>query len=203
MTTSLKTSRTFTGSPISIRAVCGLEDRSVPLSILDIVRTDGVRQFGGHLKNGDVDCTWTMSLWQNGFWSVQADFHDGGVLAGDFFFAEFLLGGDDPFGVKLEGSLLNLIETRHLSSSKQGSDKRVRENWNAFEASGPRVRLHAAVSVGGVVLGGLAVLAATVVFIYSGAGAAFADGVGASRCDDQDPHGPACVHGTIGGPSDQ
>lgn len=203
MTTSLRTSRTFKGSPISIRALCGLEDRSLPLSVLDIVRTDGVRHFGGQLQNGDVDCTWNMSLWQNGFWSVTVDFHDGGVLAGDFFFAEFLLGGADPFGVKLEGSLLNLIETRHLSLSKQGSDKRVRESWNAFEASGPRVRLHAAISVGGIALGGLAVLAATVVFIFSGAGAAFADRVGASRCDDQDQHGPACIHYSIGGPSDQ
>jgi len=51
---------------------------------MDIVTSDGVRNFNGKVKNGDVDCTWDMTIWQNGFWSVKADFHDGGVLAGDF-----------------------------------------------------------------------------------------------------------------------
>ena len=70
---TLKTSHKFKGSPISIRALCGLEDRSVPLSLMDIVTSDGVRNFNGKVKNGDVDCTWDMTIWQNGFWSVKAD----------------------------------------------------------------------------------------------------------------------------------
>lgn len=201
--TSIKTSRQFTGSPISIRALCGLEDRSLPFSVMDIVRTDGVRRFSGQISNGDVDCTWEMTVWQNGFWTVKADFHDGGVLAGDFFFAEFLLGADDPVGVKLEGSILSVMESRHLALRKEGSDRRVRENWHTFEASGPKVRLHVALSIGGIVVSTFVVLAATTVFIFSPAGDATADRFGMGRCDDQDPNGPACVHASLGGPSDQ
>jgi hypothetical protein len=163
---------------------------------MDIVSTDGIRNFNGKLKNGDVDCTWEMTVWQNGFWSAKADFHDGGVLAGDFFFAEFALDKDRSIGAKLEGSLLNLIETRHLSLKKDGSDSWVRENWQKFEAVGPHVKLHVAPSVGGMVVGGLAVLGIAIAFIF-GAGGKFAERFGAERCEDQDPHGPACVHGRI------
>lgn len=164
---TLKTSRQFRGSPISIRALCGLEDRSLPFSVLDIVATDGFRHFNGQLSTGDVDCTWEMTVWQNGFWSVKADFHDGGVLAGDFFFAEFLLDRDHSVGAKLEGSILNVIESRHLSLSKDGSDRWVRENWHKFEGSGPTVRLHAAPAIGQLVAAPLVVLAAVpyVVFV--------------------------------------
>src|SRR3989304_6692807 len=199
---TIKTSRQFRGSPISIRALCGLEDRSLPFSIMDIVATDGVRSFSGHISTGDVDCTWEMTVWQNGFWSVKADFHDDGVLAGDFFFAEFLLDRDHAVGAKLEGSILNVIESRHLSLSKDGSDRWVRENWHSFEGSGPSVRLHAAPSIGGMVGSTVAVLAAAVAFIFSPAGAATAERFGAKRCDEQDPRGPACVHGSLGGPPD-
>ncbi len=201
---TIMTSRQFRGSPISIRALCGLEDRSLPFSIMDIVATDGVRHFNGHLSTGDVDCTWEMTVWQNGFWSIKADFHDGGALAGDFFFAEFLLAGHDGVkGEKLEGSILNVVESRHLSLSKEGADRFVRENWHKFEASGPTVRLHAAPSVGGIVVETFVVLAAAIGFFVSPAGKEFEGRFGAERCDDQDPHGPACVHGTFGGPTDQ
>jgi hypothetical protein len=171
--------------------------------MLDIVADDGVRHFDGKISNGDVDCTWEMTVWQNGFWSVKGDFHDSGVLAGDFFFAEFLLARDHSIGAKLEGSILNILESRHLSLSDDGSDRFVRENWHTFEASGPTVRLHAAPSIGGIVVSAFAVLAATTVFIFSPAGAATAERFGAQRCDEQDPHGAACVHGSLGGPTDQ
>jgi hypothetical protein len=164
---TVKTSRQFRGSPISIRALCGLEDRNLPFSVLDIVSTNDVRHFSGHLSTGDVDCTWEMTIWQNGFWSIKADFHDGGVVAGDFFFAEFLLAGDQGSkGEKLEGSILNVVESRHLSLSKDGSDRFVRENWHKFEASGPTVRLHAAPSVGGLVVGIFKVLDAVPSEVY-------------------------------------
>jgi len=78
-----------------------------------------------------------MTVWQNGFWSVNGDFHDGGLLAGDFFFAEFLLDVNHSVGAKLEGSILNIFESRHLSVNKDGSDRWVRENWDTFEGSGP------------------------------------------------------------------
>jgi len=190
---TLKTSRKFKGSPISIRALCGLEDRGVPLSLMDIVTSDGVRNFNGKVKNGDVDCTWDMTIWQNGFWSVKADFHDGGVLAGDFFFAEFVLDRDRGAGTKLEGSILNLIESRHLALNNDGSDRWIRENWQKVEAVGPRVNLHVAPSVGGIILEGVGVLGIAIAFIFGGGGKMF----GAERCDDQDLHGPACVHGRI------
>jgi hypothetical protein len=170
--------------------------------MMQILATDGIRHFDGKISNGDVDCTWEMSVWQNGFWSVKADFHDRGVLAGDFFFAEFLLEKEHSVGAKLEGSILNLIESRHLSLSKDGADRRVRENWHTFEASGPFVRLHVAPSVGGLVVSTLAVLAAVTVFIINPAGASAAEKIGVSRCDDQDRHGPACVHGSLG-PTEQ
>lgn len=125
---------------------------------MDIVTTDGVRHFSGKLSTGDVDCTWEMTVWQNGFWSVKADFHDGGTLAGGFFFAEFLLDRDHAVGTKLEGSILNVIESRHLSLSKDGSDRRVRENWHKFESTGPSVRLHAAPAIGQLVAAPLVVL---------------------------------------------
>jgi hypothetical protein len=192
---TIKTSRQFRGSPISIRALCGLEDRSLPFSIMDIVATDGVRHFSGNLSTGDVHCTWEMTVWQNGFWSVKADFNDHGALAGDFFFAEFLLDRDHAVGAKLEGSILNVItESPNLSLSKDGSDRWVRENWHKFEASGPTVRLHAAPSVGGIIVGNLLVLATVAFFASSGGGA--------GRCKDQDPNGSACVHVTVVGPPD-
>ena len=170
---TLKTSRQFRGGPISMRALCLLEDRALPFSIMDIVSTSGFRHFSGKLSAGDVDCTWEMKVWQNGFWSIQADFHDGGLVSGDFFFVEFLLAGEQgKKGEKLEGSILNLVESRHLSLSKQGSDSFVRENWYTFEASGPMVRLHAAPSLGGIVLTPFALLNEVPGEVYIGVGAA-------------------------------
>src|SRR5688572_19455201 len=111
---TVKTSRNFHGPIISLRAVCQLENRPFPCSIADLTATDGVRHFSGQLSAGDVSCTWKMTIWQNGFWSVSADFHDGGTLAGDFFFAEFLLDKGRALGVKLEGSILDIIDSRSL-----------------------------------------------------------------------------------------
>jgi hypothetical protein len=195
---TVKTSRQFQGGPISLRALCGLEDRTLPVSVRDIVASDGVRHFTGKITTGDVDCTWDMSVWQNGFWSVKGDFHEGGTLAGDFFFAEFLLDKDHSVGARLEGSILNVVESRHLTVRKDGSDRWIRENWDKFEASGPSVRLHAAPSLGGIVVGGGIVLALTIAFVFSPAGDAFADRFGVKRCEEQDPDGPACVHAHLG-----
>jgi hypothetical protein len=145
---TVKTSRQFRGTPIKLRALCKLEDRTLPFSIRDFVATDGVRQFNGQLSSGDVDCMWEMQVRQNGFWSVKGNFHDGGLLTGDFFFAEFLLDQDYPIGARLEGSILDITASRHLSLGKHGFDRRVRENWQKFEGSGPAVRLHAAAALG-------------------------------------------------------
>lgn len=141
---SLRTSRQLEGSVVSFRGLCLLERRAAPFSLLDVVNTDGVLQFSGHASAGDVDCSWQLTLWHNGFWSAHADFHDGGVLAGDFFFIELVVDPALALGVRLEGSLLSLVESRHLSVSKAGSDPKIRENWHRFEASGPSVRMHAA-----------------------------------------------------------
>jgi hypothetical protein len=168
---TVKTSRQFQGGPISLRALCGLEDRTLPVSVMDIVASDGVRHFSGKITTGDVDCTWDMSVWQNGFWSVKGDFHEGGTLAGDFFFAEFLLDKDHSVGARLEGSILNVVESRHLTVRKDGSDRWIRENWDKFEGRGPTVRLHAAPAIGELVATPLVALAAvpSVVFVVAGA----------------------------------
>jgi hypothetical protein len=163
---TIKTSRQFKGSPISLRALCRLEDRSLPFSVMEVLATDGVRRFSGKISAGDVDCTWFMTVWQNGFWSIKGDFHDGGALAGDFFFVEFLLDTDHSVGAKLEGSILNVIESRHLTISKDGSDRWIRENWDKFEGSGPTVRLHAAPAIGELVVVPLTALAAAPFVVY-------------------------------------
>ncbi len=141
---TLKTSRRFSGTPIRFRVLCQSESRSLPFSVRDFVETDGIRDFNGHLTSGDVGCTWKMHVVQSGSWSVNGDFHDGGILAGDFFFAEFLLDAMQPMGVRLEGSLLDLGDTRYLSLQQHGFDPWIRLNWDKFEHSGPTVRLHAA-----------------------------------------------------------
>src|SRR3954464_13050480 len=82
---TVKSSRQFKGSPISIRAVSRLENRSFPVSLRDILADDEFRLFEGELAAGDVNCEWHMSIWRNGFWSVTGDFHDKGIIAGDFF----------------------------------------------------------------------------------------------------------------------
>lgn len=163
---TVKTARHFHGQLISLRAASRLESRPFPCSIADFVATDGVRHFNGQLSAGDVSCTWKMTLWQNGFWSVSADFHDGGTLAGDFFFAEFLLDKGRALGVKLEGSILNIVDSRSLTLRKQGSDSRVRENWHRFAESGPSVRLHAATAVGGLVATPIVALAAAPAIVF-------------------------------------
>ncbi len=163
---TVKTSRNFHGPIISLRAVCQLENRPFPCSIADLTATDGVRHFSGQLSAGDVSCTWKMTIWQNGFWSVSADFHDGGTLAGDFFFAEFLLDKGRALGVKLEGSILDIIDSRSLTLGKQGSDRRIRESWHSFAESGPSVRLRAAPAVGALVATPILALAATPFVVF-------------------------------------
>ncbi|MER8995033.1 MULTISPECIES: hypothetical protein [unclassified Mesorhizobium] len=141
---TLKSCRAFTGSPISVRALGRLENRPLPISVLDMVATDGFRRFTGDISSGDVDCSWEMQLWQNGFWSAHGDFHDGGTLTGDFFYLELLLDHDHSIGARLEGHIVDVIESRHTSLSLEGSDRWVRDNWHKFESSGPTQRLHAA-----------------------------------------------------------
>lgn len=148
---TVKTSRFFVGTPISISALCRLEDRPLPYSLLDVVATDGFRRFGRQTSTGDVECDWEMKVWQNGFWSAKGEFYDDGTVTGDFFFLELMLDRDRAVGARLEGSILNIFESRHLTVSKEGSDRWIRENWHAFETSGPSVRLHAAPAIGQLV----------------------------------------------------
>jgi hypothetical protein len=157
---TVKTSRQFHGTPISLRALSLLEDRSFPVSVSDIVATDDFRHFSGQISTGDVDSTWEMDVWQNGFWSAKSDFHDGGTVAGDFFFLELLLDRDHSVGARLEGSILNVADSRHLSLSNDGSDRWIRENWHKIEGSGPTVRLHAAPAIGEIVATPFVALAA-------------------------------------------
>jgi hypothetical protein len=92
----------------------------LPFSMLDFVRTDGVRDFNGHLTSDDAGCTWKMQVAQSRSWSVNGHFHDGGILAGDFFFAEFLLDTSHPAGIQTHGV-----------------DPWIRANWEKFENSDP------------------------------------------------------------------
>ena len=193
---TLKTSRQFKGSSISVRAVAGLEGRAPPISILDLVSNDAWRHFNGRISTGDVHCNWRMTVWQNGFWSIYGDFHDDGALAGDFFYVEFLLGGVSV-GQRLEGSILNVLDDRSLSLSKDGSDRWIREHWQSFEASGPSVKLHAAPAYGGLAWSALTALGVGALYVFGGG-----SGATAERCDDQNPDGPACIHGHIGGGED-
>jgi hypothetical protein len=131
-----------------LRSLCKSEGQRLPYSIREFIITGDPRRFNGQLSSGDVDCTWEMDIRQDGLWSVKGDFHDGGILAGDFFFAEFLLDEANPVGVRLEGSILNVADSRHMSVEKRGVDPWVRTNWQKCEGSGPTVRLHAAPAVG-------------------------------------------------------
>ena len=193
---SLKAARTFQGPLITLRGLCELEDRAPTFSLRDVVSADGLRQFSGRVSAGDVDATWEMSVWGNGAWSAKADFHDGGVVAGDFFFLELLLDANHAVGAKLEGSILNLLDNRHLSLRKDGADRWIRENWHRIEGVGPSVRLHAAPAVGQLVATPIVLLASVpfvvvlagfIILIGGAAAAAAASGknVTVSRCPDQ------------------
>jgi hypothetical protein len=168
---SVRTSRNFVGSIISLRGSTQLEDWKFPVSVKDFAESNQFREFSGNISTGDVDCTWLMHVWQNGFWSAQGQFHDGGTVAGDFFFLDLLLDHDHSIGAKLEGSILNVLDSRHLEVDKNGSDSWIRDNWSTFESSGPTVRLHAAPAVGDLVALPLIALAAvpSVVFIIAAA----------------------------------
>ena len=135
---SLKAARTFQGPLITLRGLCELEDRAPTFSLRDVVSADGLRQFSGRVSAGDVDATWEMSVWGNGAWSAKADFHDGGVVAGDFFFLELLLDANHAVGAKLEGSILNLLDNRHLSLRKDGADRWIRRTGIGSRASARR-----------------------------------------------------------------
>jgi hypothetical protein len=155
---TLKTSRNFTGSPISFRTVSRLEGRKFPASLRDFITTDEFRNFSGQIKAGDVTCTWNMAVWQNGFWSLSGDFHDGGIVGGDFFAADFMLDSTNHIGARLEGSILDPLEDRDTTVTQDGSDPWVRENWSRFQSSGPSVKLHAAPAVGMIVENSLLLL---------------------------------------------
>jgi hypothetical protein len=193
---SLKTSRQFKGSPIGLRALCQLEARSLPFSVRDVVADDGVRSFSGRISTGDVDCDWAMNLWQNGFWGVKGDFRDNGAIAGDFFSVEFLL-AEESVGARLDGSILDVADSRHLSVSKNGSDRWVRENWHRFESSGPSVRLHVAPAYGEIVV--------VVAVALAAAAAAIFGGQEAKPCGEWETNpapGSACIHLQMRQPGD-
>ena len=183
---TFKTSRRFHGSPISLRALGRLEDRSLPLSVRDIVATDGFRHFSGEISTGDVECNWELNLWQNGFWSAKGNFYDDGTIAGDFFYVEFLLAGEHhSVGARIEGSILNVIESRHLSKGKEGSDRWIRENWHKFEQTGPTVRLHVAPAVGAVFLWTGVILAVAPVVAFAVTGKDGTTTMEVTRCKEQ------------------
>jgi hypothetical protein len=189
---TVKTSRRFNGSPISLRGLSRLEDRSFPVKLSDILADDESRHFSGSISAGDVDCRWQMDVWRNGFWSVKADFHDNGIIAGDFFSASFLLDKARSVGIGLKGSILDPDNSRELSVGNSGSDRWIRENWRSFEASGPSVRLSVKVAAG-VLVGKPLAIAAIII-----AAAASPSGGGDTTttitpCFDQDPSGRPCV----------
>jgi len=155
---TVKTCRRFIGSFISIRGLSLIEARSFPVSLADIITSHEFRVFSDSLSAGDIDCKWNMTVFRNGSWSVNADFHDKGIIAGDFFFLDLLLDTDHSIGARVEGSILDPNDNRNLSLAKNGLDPFIRENWNKIEASGPAVTLHAAAALGELVLPAVTVL---------------------------------------------
>ena len=129
-----------------MRGLCELEARDLPARLSDILADDEFRLFQGEITAGDVRCKWHMSVWRNGFWSVTGDFHDDGVIAGDFFTITFMLDPGHSVGAALKGSILDLTDNRNLTVSASGSDPWIRQNWSRFEASGPSVRLSAKIA---------------------------------------------------------
>jgi hypothetical protein len=135
-----------------------------------------------------------MTVFRNGFWSATAAFHDKGEIAGDFFFVELLLDKVHSVGARLEGSILDPQSGRNLSLSQDGADRWIRENWSKFEASGPSVRLHAAVAAG-VVAGktaGIVLLIVGAVVVMAIGGIFLSHNTRVSRCPgppERDEHG--------------
>jgi hypothetical protein len=186
---SLKQSRHFVGNPITVRGLALLEDRSVPISVRDIIAGHDSRNFQGSISTGDVVCNWSMVVWRNGFWTATADFVDNGDLAGDFFFVELLLDKTHSVGARLEGSIIDL-DDRKLSLRQEGIDRWIRENWDRFEASGPSIRLHAAPAAALVALktAGLVLLAVVVAVIVVGVGIFASKHTKVGRCPGQSPN---------------
>ena len=197
---TVRTSRRFEGSHISVRGLCELEARDLPARLSDILADDEFRLFQGEITAGDVRCKWHMSVWRNGFWSVTGDFHDDGVIAGDFFTITFMLDPGHSVGAALKGSILDLTDNRNLTVSASGSDPWIRQNWSRFEASGPSVRLSAKIAPGALIA-----LAGVVVVIIGGAAfgkkSGSADSFTIRPCPGQFqrdsagefPSGPACI----------
>jgi hypothetical protein len=188
---TVKTSRRFKGGPISLRGLSRLEDRSFPVSLSDILADDESRHFSGKISSGDVDCSWELDVWRNGFWSVKGDFHDDGIIAGDFFSVTFLLDKARSVGISLKGSILDPEDSRRLSVGNSGSDRWIRENWASFEARGPSVRLSVKVAVGVLVAKSLAIAAIVVIAISSPSSGHNTTEI--SPCFDRDPSGRPCI----------
>lgn len=127
-----------------LRSLCNGEGQNLPYSVREFIITGDPHHFNGRLNAGDVDCAWEVDVRHDGFWSVKGNFHDGGALAGDFFFAEFLLDEDSQVGVRLEGSILDVTDSRDLSLEKHGVAPWIRKNWQKIEGRQPSVRLYAA-----------------------------------------------------------
>lgn len=192
---TVKTARKFEGSPISLRALCKLEDWSFPVSIGKVVASVGFRNFSGSITAGDVSCTWNVVVWRNGFWSAKGDFHDDGVLGGDFFYLNVYFDKNRSVGLELKGSILELTDSRDLLVSKQGSDRWIRDNWHTFEGSGLTIILKATPSVGSIIakpLGAFVIIAAV-----SLSGGGEKQGT-VGPCDGwentRDPNGGPCIH---------
>lgn len=176
---TLRNSRFFIGGPISLVGLCLLEKRVFPVNVSDIVAGSEFEHHSGQLHAGDVDLTWEMKLWRNGFWSVKAELHDGGIIAGDFYSVIFAVDPDHRVGTRFEGSI-NVLDDRHKSHQADGVDTWVRDNWSIIYNKKPLVSLHSAVDVGQIVGVGFMMLAVAVSAVF------FSDGKQKHirRCDD-------------------
>lgn len=134
---TVKTSWHITEPLYKLRSLCSSNGLTVPYSIREFLN-NGLLQFSGSLSSGDVDCNWYMLLRRYGYWSVKGVFHDGGVLGGDFFTLLFGLGG--AVSVQLDGSILDIPDSRHLGLKKYGISTWIYENWETIGA-GPAVQL--------------------------------------------------------------
>ena len=185
---SLRSSRSFHGQFISVRALSVLERRSFPASLRDMTLGKEVLTFSGTIESGDVGCNWSLVLWRNGFWTASAVFHDSGDIAGDFFFLELLLDHTQPVGIRLEGSILNPTGDRNLNLSQSGIDEWIRDNWYLL-GHGPTVRLHAAPAIAALVgkTVGIVLLAIVVAVVVLAGGTFASKNVKAERCPEQSP----------------
>ena len=184
-----------------MRALDRLESRGFPLSLRAFLTENGVRQFSGTISTGSVDCSWVLGLWQNGTWAAKGDFHDGGLVLGDFFALDFLLDSDHGIGATLTGSILDPVESRHTSVSRNGNDPWLRDHWDRIATSGPTVLLHAAPAVGGLVTFVVIGIIAAAEVLFGGDNGS-ANGMTQTPCsgwpDAPGSQDTTCVHVTLG-----